>query len=54
MKDSNINILLAEDDENLGKLLWTYLKNKGFTVEHSRNQRPAYDLIKEHKNNFDL
>ena len=54
MKDSNINILLAEDDENLGKLLWTYLKNKGFTVELARNGRQAYDLFNDPKNNFDF
>ena len=32
MKEPNINILLAEDDENLGKLLWTYLKTKGLML----------------------
>ena len=30
MTDSKTKILLAEDDDNLGQLLWTYLKNKGF------------------------
>jgi len=54
MKDSNINILLAEDDENLGKLLWTYLKNKGFTVNLARNGRQAYDLFNDPKNSFDF
>ena len=33
----NKNILLAEDDENLGKLLISYLKAKGFHVELAKN-----------------
>ena len=33
----NKNILLAEDDENLGKLLKSYLQAKGFGVELARN-----------------
>ena len=41
MKEQNINILLAEDDENLGKLLWTYLKNKGFDVVLAKNGKLA-------------
>ncbi|MEY3412215.1 MAG: hypothetical protein RIQ70_903, partial [Bacteroidota bacterium] len=32
-----ISILLAEDDENLGQLLFTYLQNKGFQVILTRN-----------------
>ena len=35
-----INILLAEDDENLGQLLQTYLKNKGITFSEIKNDLP--------------
>ena len=54
MKEPSINILLAEDDENLGKLLWTYLKNKGFDVVLAKNGKLAYDLFNDPKNNFDF
>ena len=54
MKEPNINILLAEDDENLGKLLWTYLKNKGFDVVLAKNGKLAYDLFNDPKNSFDF
>ena len=54
MKEPSINILLAEDDENLGKLLWTYLKNKGFEVVLAQNGKLAYDLFNDPKNNFDF
>lgn len=37
------SILLAEDDENLGQLLQTFLKTKGFSVELARNGRQAYE-----------
>ena len=54
MKEPNINILLAEDDENLGKLLWTYLKNKGFDVILAKNGKLAYNLFNDPKNSFDF
>ena len=54
MKEPNINILLAEDDENLGKLLWTYLKNKGFDVVLAKNGKLAYDLFNDPQNSFDF
>jgi len=38
-----INILLAEDDENLGDLLHTYLKNKGFDADLARNGKRAFE-----------
>lgn len=50
----NKNILLAEDDENLGKLLLSYLQAKGFNVELARNGRVAYDLFNSAKQDFDL
>lgn len=37
------SILLAEDDENLGQLLQTFLKSKGFSVDLSRNGKQAYE-----------
>lgn len=37
------SILLAEDDDNLGQLLQTFLKAKGFQVELARNGKHAYE-----------
>jgi two-component system OmpR family response regulator len=37
------SILLAEDDENLGQLLFNYLQNKGFQVVLARNGKIAYE-----------
>ena len=50
----NKNILLAEDDENLGKLLVSYLQAKGFRVELARNGKIAYELFNNTKHHFDL
>lgn len=36
-------ILLAEDDDNLGQLLQTFLKAKGFLVDLARNGKLAYE-----------
>jgi two-component system OmpR family response regulator len=41
--NKKINILLAEDDENLGNLLHTYLKNKGFDADLARNGKRAFE-----------
>ena len=49
-----INILLAEDDENLGQLLQTYLKNKGFEVELARNGKTAFEKFNDSKYDFCL
>lgn len=46
------SILLAEDDENLGQLLQTFLKAKGYTVQLARNGRHAYEKFTE--NSFDF
>jgi two-component system OmpR family response regulator len=45
MNDMNkkISLLLAEDDENLGQLLYTFLKTKGFEVELARNGKIAFE-----------
>jgi len=48
------NILLAEDDENLGKLLTTFLKAKGFQVELAKNGKSAYELFNNPKHSFNL
>lgn len=48
------NILLAEDDENLGRLLTTFLKAKGFQVELATNGKSAYELFNNPKHSFDL
>lgn len=40
-------ILLAEDDENLGQLLQTFLKAKGFHVDLARNGKQAYERFAE-------
>ena len=47
-----VNILLAEDDENLGQLLQTYLKSKGFEVELARNGKIAFERFNEAKYDF--
>ena len=50
----NKNILLAEDDENLGKVLISYLQAKGFHVELAKNGKIAYELFNNTKQKFDL
>lgn len=47
-----INILLAEDDENLGQLLQTYLRTKGFDVELTRNGKTAFERFNDAKYDF--
>jgi two-component system OmpR family response regulator len=37
-----MNILLAEDDMNLGELLSSFLKNKGYSVDLTRNGKLAF------------
>lgn len=47
-----INILLAEDDDNLGLLLNTFLKAKGFNVDLARNGSIAYQMFNEKTYDF--
>ncbi len=42
-----LNILLAEDDENLGFLLQSFLKSKGYNVELVRNGKAAFELFND-------
>ena len=45
MKNSEIEVLLAEDDDNLGTLLSEYLQKKGFKITLARNGKDAYNLF---------
>jgi two-component system OmpR family response regulator len=48
------HILLAEDDDNLGLLLQTYLKSKGFEVDLVRDGKNAFERFNERKYDFCL
>src|ERR1043166_8825984 len=52
MSEEKVNILLAEDDNNLGRLLKEYLEAKGYTVSLAANGKEGFDLFKKEK--FDL
>ena len=41
--EKEISILLAEDDINLGHLLHTFLKSKGFKVTLAQNGKIAFE-----------
>lgn len=45
MTKNNINILLAEDDKNLGDILKTYLEAKGYPTKLCVNGEDAYELF---------
>jgi len=47
-----VKVLLAEDDENLGLLLFNYLNSKGFDVTLSRNGKTAFENFNKKK--FDI
>jgi len=47
-----IKILLAEDDDNLGLLLFNFIKNKGFDVTLCRNGKEAFEVF--NSNDFDF
>ena len=42
---TNVKILLAEDDVNLGKVLTLHLEAVGYTVLHAGNGETAYELF---------
>ena len=50
--EKNVSILLAEDDINLGHLLKTFLKSKGFDVILAENGKIAFEQF--NSNRFDF
>lgn len=50
--EKTTSILLAEDDVNLGQLLQTFLKSKGFDVSLAQNGKIAFD--KFNQSDFDF
>lgn len=46
------SILLAEDDLNLGQLLQTYLKSKGYDVTLAQNGKTAFERFNERSFDF--
>jgi len=52
--NDKLNILLAEDDDSLGLLLQTFLKNKGHHVSLARTGKIAYDKFNGDKLSFDF
>lgn len=52
MSKEKVNILLAEDDRNLGNLLREYLEAKGYSAKLAVNGKEAYDFFGKEK--FDL
>lgn len=50
--ETNVSILLAEDDVNLGHLLKTFLKSKGFDVILAENGKIAFEQF--NNNRFDF
>ncbi len=47
-----MNILLVEDDTNLGELLSSFLKNKGYTVDLTRNGKLAFSQFNMKRYDF--
>ena len=52
MEDNQINVLLAEDDKNLGSVLTSYLNAKGFPTTLCINGQEAFDKFKKDKFDF--
>jgi len=52
MENAKINVLLAEDDKNLGSILTSYLEAKGFPTTLCANGKVAFDHFK--KGGFDF
>lgn len=49
---TDLSILLAEDDENLGSLLQSFLKSKGYLVELCRNGKTAFERFNQMRFDF--
>lgn len=47
-----LNLLLAEDDENLGQLLHAFLKTKGYDADLARNGKAAFEKFTNGKYDF--
>lgn len=47
-----INLLLAEDDENLGTLLSTFLRSKGYTVDLAEDGKEALEKFRNKSYQF--
>ncbi len=45
MNSEKVNILLVEDDDNLGSLLKEYLETNDFLVQRAKNGKEGYDLF---------
>ena len=50
--DNKINVLLAEDDKNLGSILKSYLEAKGFRTTLCDNGKVALEAFKKDEYNF--
>jgi DNA-binding response OmpR family regulator len=50
--DEKINVLLAEDDRNLGSILKSYLEAKGFRTTLCENGKIALEAFKKEEYNF--
>ncbi|MBE0651603.1 MAG: response regulator transcription factor [Bacteroidales bacterium] len=50
--DEKINVLLAEDDRNLGSILKSYLEAKGFRTTLCENGKVALEAFKKDEYNF--
>lgn len=50
--ENKINVLLAEDDRNLGSILKSYLEAKGFPTTLCDNGKVALDAFKKNEFNF--
>ena len=52
MEENQINVLLAEDDKNLGSVLTSYLNAKGFPTTLCINGQEAFNEFKKDKFDF--
>jgi len=52
MEENQINVLLAEDDKNLGSVLTSYLNAKGFPTTLCINGQEAFDKFRKDKFDF--